>query len=71
MAEHGISWILPRLVGQARALDLLLSGRVVLAEEAAAMGMVNEVVPPDELLDRALAYASSSRPPAHLRRWPS
>jgi enoyl-CoA hydratase/carnithine racemase len=58
VAEHGISWILPRLVGQARALDLLLSGRVVLAEEASAMGKVNEVVPPDELLDRALAYAS-------------
>ena len=34
VAEHGISWILPRLIGPARALDLLLSGRVVLAEEA-------------------------------------
>src|ERR1043165_4024647 len=34
VAEHGSSWILPRLVGPARALDLLLSGRVVLADEA-------------------------------------
>src|SRR5207245_9521181 len=34
VAEHGISWILPRLVGPARALDLLLSGRVVLAHAA-------------------------------------
>ncbi|MBI5088169.1 MAG: enoyl-CoA hydratase [Actinobacteria bacterium] len=58
IAEHGISWILPRLVGTARALDLLLSGRVVLAEEAAAMGLVNEVVAPEHLLDRVLEYAA-------------
>jgi enoyl-CoA hydratase/carnithine racemase len=57
VAEHGISWILPRLVGHARALDLLLSGRVILAEEALAMGLVNEVVPADQLQDRTLAYA--------------
>ena len=38
VAEHGISWMLPRLVGPARALDLLLSGRVVLAEEACGAG---------------------------------
>src|SRR5205823_9018767 len=43
VAEHGISWILPRLVGPARALDLLLSGRVVLAQEAAELGLVNRV----------------------------
>jgi enoyl-CoA hydratase/carnithine racemase len=58
IAEHGISWILPRLVGPARALDLLFSGRVILAEEAAVIGLVNEVVPPDHLLDRALEYAA-------------
>lgn len=58
IAEYGISWILPRLVGNARALDLLYSGRVVLAEEAARMGMVNEVVAPEHLLDRTLEYAS-------------
>src|ERR1019366_349383 len=51
VAEHGISWILPRLVGPARALDLLLSGRVVLADEAQALGLVNRVLPPDLLLD--------------------
>ena len=38
IAEHGISWILPRLIGPARALDLLLSGRVVFAEEARDAG---------------------------------
>jgi enoyl-CoA hydratase/carnithine racemase len=57
IAEHGISWILPRLVGPARALDLLFSGRVVLAEEAERLGLVNAVHPPEELLDRTLDYA--------------
>jgi enoyl-CoA hydratase/carnithine racemase len=57
IAEHGISWVLPRLVGSAHALDLLFSGRVVLAEEAAAMGLVNAVHPGEELLDRTLGYA--------------
>ena len=58
IAEHGISWSLPRLVGPARALDLLLSGRTFLAEEAYGLGMVNEVVEPEHLLDRVLDYAS-------------
>ncbi len=57
IAEHGISWMLPRLVGPARALDLLLSGRVVLADEAHTLGLVNRVLAPDALLDAALAYA--------------
>jgi enoyl-CoA hydratase/carnithine racemase len=57
IAEHGISWVLPRLVGSAHALDLLFSGRVVLAEEAAGMGLVNAVHPAESLLDETLAYA--------------
>jgi enoyl-CoA hydratase/carnithine racemase len=57
IAEHGISWTLPRLVGQANALDLLMSGRVVLAEEAKELGLVSRVYQPDELLDQTLAYA--------------
>ena len=57
VAEHGISWILPRLVGPARALDLLLSGRVVLAREALQLGLVNRVLAPDELLEQTLGYA--------------
>src|SRR3989442_2458249 len=57
VAEHGMSWILPRLIGPARALDLLLSGRVVLAEEAAELGLVNRALAPDRLLDETLAYA--------------
>ena len=57
VAEHGISWILPRLIGPARALDLLLSGRVLLGDEAAALGLVNRAVAPERLLEDALAYA--------------
>ena len=57
IAEYGISWILPRVVGCGTALDLLLSGRVFYADEAAALGLVKEVVPPEELLPRATAYA--------------
>ena len=58
VAEYDTSWILPRIVGLGRALDLLLSGRVVLAEEAKELGLVNQVVPKDELLDAARAYAA-------------
>jgi enoyl-CoA hydratase/carnithine racemase len=57
IAEYGISWILPRVVGWGAALDLLLSARVFYADEAAALGLVKEVVPLDELLPRAIAYA--------------
>jgi enoyl-CoA hydratase/carnithine racemase len=57
IAEYGISWILPRIVGAGAALDLLLTGRVFLAEEAAELGLVKEVLPAEELLPRAIAYA--------------
>src|SRR5581483_4587827 len=57
IAEHGISWMLPRLVGPARALDLLFSGRVVLGREAAELGLVNEAVPAEAALERAREYA--------------
>ena len=57
VAEHGISWILPRLIGHARALDLLYSGRVFLAEEALALGVVNRVLAPERVLQETLTYA--------------
>ena len=56
VGEYGLAWLLPRLVGPAHALDLLLSGRVILAEEAAEMGLVNRAVPADRLMDETLAY---------------
>ena len=57
IAEHGISWILPRLVGPATALDLLFSGRVLLGAEAAELGVVNRAVPDDQVVNEALSYA--------------
>ena len=59
IAEWGLAWVLPRLMGTARAFDLLFSGRVVLAEEAVELGLVNAVVPADQLLDHVLAYATN------------
>jgi enoyl-CoA hydratase/carnithine racemase len=56
-AERGVSWYLPQIVGLASALDMLLSGRVVLADEALEMGLVNKVVPPEKLMDTALEWA--------------
>ncbi|MER6808191.1 enoyl-CoA hydratase-related protein [Spirillospora sp. NPDC000708] len=56
-AEGGTAWLLTRLVGTARAMDMLCSSRMVGAEEAERIGLVQWIVPADELLDRALAYA--------------
>lgn len=58
IGEYGISWILPRLVGPANALDLMMSSRVILADEAKAMGMVNHVVPADKLMETVMEYAT-------------
>jgi enoyl-CoA hydratase/carnithine racemase len=57
IAEHGISWLLPRLVGQADALDLLLSARKIGADEAKTMGLVNQVFAQETFLEDVLAYA--------------
>ncbi len=57
IAEHGMSWLLPRLVGQANALDLLFSARKVSANEAQAMGLVNKVFAQDAFMDNVHAYA--------------
>jgi enoyl-CoA hydratase/carnithine racemase len=56
-AEEAVSWMLPRIVGHATALDLLLSGRVVLGSEAAGIGLVHGSVPRDQVLPTALGYA--------------
>src|ERR1700743_3098149 len=46
IAEHGISWMLPRIVGHANALDLLMSARRVSSEEARRIGLVKLTYPP-------------------------
>lgn len=56
-AEEAVSWILPRIVGHAAALDLLLSSRVVLGAEAARLGLVHRSLPAADLLPAARAYA--------------
>ncbi|HZZ34094.1 MAG TPA: enoyl-CoA hydratase [Caulobacteraceae bacterium] len=57
IAEHGISWLLPRLVGVANAADLLYSARKITAAEAGQMGLVNRVIPFDRFEDEVSAYA--------------
>lgn len=56
IAEWGSSWLLPRFIGQGNALDLLLSSRKLLAQEALTMGLVNRVVAKHQLLDEAMSY---------------
>lgn len=55
--EYGLSWVLPRLVGLGRGLDLLLTSRVILAEEALGWGLVNQIHPADQLLGNTVDYA--------------
>ena len=57
VAEYGIAWLLPRLVGPSRALDLLLSGRGGRGEQALALGLVDRLCEPERLVDEAVAYA--------------
>lgn len=57
IAEYGISWILPRVVGWSAAVDLLLTGRVFSAAEAKDLGIVLDVLPSEGLLDHVISYA--------------
>jgi enoyl-CoA hydratase/carnithine racemase len=57
MAEHGIAWSLPRVVGVSKALDLLFSARVVQGEEALAIGLVDRIFGRDVLMEETLTYA--------------
>jgi enoyl-CoA hydratase/carnithine racemase len=55
--EANSTWLLPRLIGQAKALDLLITGRILTAPEALDYGIVSRVVPHDRLLEEALGIA--------------
>ena len=57
IAEHGISWMLPRIVGHANALDLLMSARRVSSDEALRIGLVNRLYPAEKLREENYAYA--------------
>jgi enoyl-CoA hydratase/carnithine racemase len=70
IAEYGMAWQLPRLVGLANALDLLISARTIEATEALRMGLVNQVYPQDVFLARVAEYAkelAASVSPRSLR----
>jgi enoyl-CoA hydratase/carnithine racemase len=58
IAEHGIAWLLPKIVGISNALDLLYTSRAVDGEEAMRIGLVNRVFEPDKLIDGTMAYAA-------------
>jgi enoyl-CoA hydratase/carnithine racemase len=58
IAEHGISWTLPTLIGLSGALDLMLSARKVSAEEALRLKLVDRVAPAGELIASVRAYAT-------------
>jgi enoyl-CoA hydratase/carnithine racemase len=58
IAEYGVAWLLGRLVGTGNAMDLLVSARTFDAAEAHRIGLVNRVLPADELLPAARAYAA-------------
>jgi enoyl-CoA hydratase/carnithine racemase len=74
VAEYGSAWLLPRLIGVANALDLLLSARTITAEEGRELGLVQHVVPAGQVLAAAQDYArelvtwSSPRSMALIRR---
>lgn len=57
IAEYGLAWMLPRLIGPANALDMLFSARLVDANEALRMGLVNQVFPQDQFLAGVQSYA--------------
>lgn len=59
IAEHGIDWILPRIVGLPNALELLLSARKVYADEALQMGLVSKVFPHETFMEEVRAYAAN------------
>jgi len=57
IAEYGLAWLLPRLIGPANAFDMLFSARLVDGSEALRMGLVNQVFPAEKFLYEVYAYA--------------
>jgi enoyl-CoA hydratase/carnithine racemase len=58
IAEYGMAWMLPRLVGHANALDLLFSARLIDAAEAFRIGLANQVYPQDVFQEKVREYAA-------------
>jgi 2-(1,2-epoxy-1,2-dihydrophenyl)acetyl-CoA isomerase len=58
MPDEGGHWLLVQLMGVARTMDFLMRNRIVSGQEALDLGLVHESVPPEQLMDRALALAA-------------
>jgi enoyl-CoA hydratase/carnithine racemase len=58
VAEYGMAWLLPRICGQSKALDLLLSSRLVSGDEVLRLGLADRMCPAESVLDEAVAYAT-------------
>lgn len=56
-AEFGLSWLLPRIIGLARANDILFTSRVVMTEEAEQLGLVNKIFSQEKLMQETYEYA--------------
>lgn len=70
VAEYGMAWMLPRLVGLPNALDLLFSARTIDAAEAQRIGLVNQVFANEQFIEKVNAYArelASSVSPRSMR----
>lgn len=65
----GDTWMLPRIIGVGRAAELIFTGRMVEAQEAMSMGLLNKLVPPDRLREETMEMASqiANGPPLALR----
>jgi enoyl-CoA hydratase len=57
--DIGVTYLLPRLIGAARAFDMIVTGRTVDADEAERMGIVSRVAPDDSFMDEVLAVAAT------------
>lgn len=57
IAEHGLTWLFPRVTSLAIASELLISGRIFLGDEAERLGVVHRAVPRDRVIDEARSYA--------------
>jgi enoyl-CoA hydratase/carnithine racemase len=74
VAEHGVAYLLPRIIGTARALDILWSARKFDGAEAVELGVANRVVAPERLVEEAQDYvrtlAATSSPTSikHMKR---
>ena len=59
IAEHGMSWLLPRLVGMGHALDMAFTARRITAEEAEKIGFVNKVFDDETFMKDVSSYAQT------------